>query len=658
MGSVTRTWTATDDCGNMATESQTITFSDTEGPMVDGCDDNSLLLVIGEGLEPLPPFFILTCSLPATVDFSATDNCSDDLNLLFDYTLDLFMDGTIDTSDNDLPNNSSLLIEYPIGIHLLTYTVTDDCDNQTTCTKTIEVRDEVSPTIFCLQRTAVLDPVTGTVTFEPSDMASNFIECELESTKFLLNDGSIVDNVVFECADYIGSAPTHEIFMTVIATDIWGNISTCGNFVTLALPSPDFCNTPPTFVQTDGTLFTESMEMVEGVNVMLEGAVEETSTTSADGQYSFNDLPMDLNYSITPSLNEDHLNGVSTYDIVLISRHILGLELLDSPYKRIAADINNSGSITTFDLVELRKLILFIDTEFQQNESWRFVPADFLFPEPSNPFLTIFPEQEFINGLSQNEEIDFVAIKIGDVNQTVVPNGLLAPEERDFKGQLVFGVEDVEISANETYEVAFTAENFEQIQGYQFSLQFDQQLVSFIDLKMGSLPGLSLANFGLSLLPKGIITTSWAQAEAVSRRTGEELFYLTFTARENVRLSKVLQISNRYTIAEAYDVESSLKEVALRFDEGAIAENTFHLYQNRPNPFHQETLIGFQLPRPGFVKLIITDASGKELQRIEKHFPKGYNNISVTDDELSSGLLYYKMTTPGFSETKRMIFQR
>ena len=122
---------------------------------------------------------------------------------------------------------------------------------------------------------------------------------------------------------------------------------------------------------------------------------------------------------------------------------------------------------------------------------------DYLFPEPSNPFLTVFPEQVFINGLTQNQELDFVGIKTGDVNQTVIANELLASEVRTFDGQLVFGVEDAELIAGESYEVAFTAEEFEQIQGYQFSLQFDQQLIYFIDLKMGNLPGLSMNNFGL-----------------------------------------------------------------------------------------------------------------------------------------------------------------
>ena len=62
-------------------------------------------------------------------------------------------------------------------------------------------------------------------------------------------------------------------------------------------------------------------------------------------------------YRIVPYKNDDPLNGVSTFDLVLINKHILGVELLNSPYKMIAADANKSNYISTFDIVELRKLL-------------------------------------------------------------------------------------------------------------------------------------------------------------------------------------------------------------------------------------------------------------------------------------------------------------
>jgi hypothetical protein len=46
------------------------------------------------------------------------------------------------------------------------------------------------------------------------------------------------------------------------------------------------------------------------------------------------------------------------YDLVLISRHILGLDTIADGYDMLAADANNSNTITTFDISLFRKLLL------------------------------------------------------------------------------------------------------------------------------------------------------------------------------------------------------------------------------------------------------------------------------------------------------------
>jgi hypothetical protein len=81
----------------------------------------------------------------------------------------------------------------------------------------------------------------------------------------------------------------------------------------------------------------------------------------------------------------------------------------------IAADANISRSITTFDVVELRKLILGIYDTLSHGKSWRFVDKAFAFPNANNPFQTFFPEG--INCISTPASgIDFTGIKIGDLN--------------------------------------------------------------------------------------------------------------------------------------------------------------------------------------------------------------------------------------------------
>ena len=71
--------------------------------------------------------------------------------------------------------------------------------------------------------------------------------------------------------------------------------------------------------------------------------------------------------------------------------------------------------------------------------------ADFVFPDPTNPFSGYFPEIYNINDFDLDMmEADFIAIKVGDVNGTAVPNNLLGLEDRNLQGDLRLMVDNLE----------------------------------------------------------------------------------------------------------------------------------------------------------------------------------------------------------------------
>ncbi len=121
---------------------------------------------------------------------------------------------------------------------------------------------------------------------------------------------------------------------------------------------------------------------------------------------------------ITPTKTTDPLNGVSTFDLIQIHRHILNIKTFDSPYQYIAADINRSGTITTLDLIQLRKVILGIDANFANNSSWRFINADHIFQDPNDPLKEYLPETIRIGLLYNRHNVEFIGIKIGDLNNS------------------------------------------------------------------------------------------------------------------------------------------------------------------------------------------------------------------------------------------------
>lgn len=171
-----------------------------------------------------------------------------------------------------------------------------------------------------------------------------------------------------------------------------------------------------------GEIRTDSNQPVGGVLVRLVRPSDTLAvTTTINGQFNFTDIELGQDYSLLVSKNVNAKNGVSTQDIILIRKHILNVDALDSPYSMLAADVNNSGTITTTDLIQIQKVILSVVSQFDNVPSWRFLPASFAFPNPTNPFPDTPPFGRFDFTLDSDTVIDFKAMKSGDANNSADP---------------------------------------------------------------------------------------------------------------------------------------------------------------------------------------------------------------------------------------------
>jgi len=161
---------------------------------------------------------------------------------------------------------------------------------------------------------------------------------------------------------------------------------------------------------------------IAGVTISLEGTIKATTVTDTAGAYQFGNLPPSGSYTVSLTKDFGDANGVNLLDVVLISRHILGVQPLDSPLKLLSADVNNSKTITVLDIIAIRKLILGIDLEFASSPAWKFVPADFQFFEPENPFAAFIPSKFTVPKLDNAvQNFNFLGYKIGDVNLSSDP---------------------------------------------------------------------------------------------------------------------------------------------------------------------------------------------------------------------------------------------
>ncbi len=583
-------------------------------------------------------------SVPA---LTATD-CSP--NLSWTVRIDFNSNGSIDQTGSS-PNLSG---NYPFGTHRVTATVEDGCGNIATCTFNITVVDGKKPTPVCVNGLAV----------ELMQVAGGGM---VQLTAAMFNSGSF-DNCtnpqnlqlqivpsIFDCDD-VGTN-----IVTMYVTDQAGNTDFCETYVIIQdnmVVCPD-----PLSADVSGNISNANNSGVNGVTVSMSGNGPLTNpvTTAANGSFIFSNLALDHDYTFTPGLNLNPLNGVTTYDLVLMTRHILNMELLDSPYKIIAADVNKSGTVTTFDVVEIRKLVLQINTTFTNNTSWRFVDRSYSFPNPADPFTPAFPEYFNVNDLAYDQNnVNFVAVKIGDVNGSAATNlDGDGADERNFTGKLDFVLDEMSLEKGKTYRVPFRASNFVNLLGYQFALRFNPEAMELENIEVGALEGLSEANFGLTMLEEGIITTSWDNSKNTLKDNNTVLFTLVFKSNTNNKLSNLLQITNAATPAEAYrssGQDMELLDVNLNFNSAETVNVDFELFQNKPNPFHETTTIGFRLPTAGPATLTVYDLSGQVLKTVSKDFAKGYNEIILNHSELgAAGVLFYQLETNSQTATRRMV---
>ena len=373
-----------------------------------------------------------------------------------------------------------------------------------------------------------------------------------------------------------------------------------------------------------------------------DGENKSTVFSTTDG-YAFNTLSTIENYDISGKFDGDYLNGVTTLDLVIIQKYLLGLKEINDPLRLIAADANNNGDIAASDLLEIRKAILGMSDKFT-NDSWVAISTDYTFVDASNAAAEAQNARvRHIEAGDQNiTDANFVAVKIGDLNGSA--NAL---ESRN-SSNISMMLDDANVTKGQVIEVPFYASDFNNVYGAQFTMN-----VSGMEVEGITSGALQVNENNINVVNSNVVF-SWNNANGVNVNDGEVLFTLTLKANANTRLSSVLNLNDNVARTEAYtgsDLE--INNINLEYRNSAVS---YALYQNEPNPFTEETVIGFDLPEAGTYTMTVYDVTGKELVVRTAEGTAGYNTVKLSKKDLNvSGVLYYRLESGDYTATKKMI---
>ncbi len=701
-----------DNCGVIVSRTvspNTFDCSDADGvtehpvtlTVVDAAGNSSscnAVVVIEDNFDPVAVCQNITVNLdqsgtasitPTDVDGGSTDNCTAtaDLQLAISQSTFTFAD-----AGTTIP---------------VTLTVTDENGNSNTCTAQVTVT--VPEPCFAVgtalgaTNTVVSVPVTVenflnvlSFQFAIELVNENIGEIVGVSGSILPGTGLIANLLTtdtMQLSYFNNQIPANPIsyadgttifFVDILLTGSLGDFSTI-NIIPNSMSLPlevvqDFgngafsatpCNAPspgavainqPAMLDIAGEILNENGQGVSQVDVTLTNgpATVATMTTDLVGDFLFEDVNAGGTYKITPSKDINWTNGVTANDLFTIQRHIVGLDTLDTNYKKIAADVFKDGIITTFDIVQLQTLLGSLGTIVPNTTtSWVFAAEKDTLADLAPLFVPAYTDCLVINSLPSDSLMnDFTGIKTGDVTGNANPMNLTGGNAQvRTDGALNLFLEDRQIEAGQEYELALTAKDFQQLVAYQWVLEFDPEVLQFEGYEGKALSNLGDLNFGQLFVEKGLLVMLWHQATAEQLAQDEVLYTLKFTAlRDADRLSDLLQVNESQLAAEAYRDGGLPLAVKLHFADQTGAKEEMVLLQNQPNPFQEETVIGFYLPYATNAKLQVLDMAGRLLLDIPGDYSAGYHEISLSRAELpSTGVLYYRLETTKEVATKKMI---
>lgn len=363
-----------------------------------------------------------------------------------------------------------------------------------------------------------------------------------------------------------------------------------------------------------------------------------------------------------------YANGVNILDLCKMTKHILGIEPFSSPYAMIAADINKSGSISTLDIVEARKLILNIYQELPNNNAWRMLPDYCKFPNPSNPFLQNCVSEISLAELMalDNDTARVYGVKIGDVDGDVQIPGTASPNVGTLDS-ITMLIPQGTIQANTPVAVPVKLDKDISYGGTQLIIQLAPGILQFDSISDGAVD-VPLPGFGASYFvpATGELRICMFNANPNTMQTipaNEPLFYLHLKSSQTVQLQDVIQlnISNQETPSMIMGSSCSGKYHMEYTYAGFVPVHTplakgVLLHPPSPNPFAGYSWLELELEQSENVSLEIVDLTGRILHTETRQLGPGATRWELPVEKIPSGTMcLWRLVIAGKSASGKLV---
>jgi len=588
----------------------------------------------------------------------AVTNCNGSGTINYSYKIDLDNNGGIDIqSSADTVNQV-----FQKGTHKIYWKAADNCGNAANCTYVFTVKDCQPPNLLCVNGlTQSLDLPDCEVSFMASSFILSMSDNCTPTNQLQLGIRKAGAGTGFPNATSVtyGQCEAGTNIIEVWVKEANGLVNSCNNYVLVQTNSgvcicnPDgdlqihSCGRTAINTKIPGEYnLSSTMESLSGVQPPLNKVRQQTVTDSC-ASILYDKLPFGGTYQATlrASKADNPLNGVTTFDLVIISKHILNIQPFQSIYQTVAADVNKSNTVTATDIVEIRKLILGLTDSFQYVPAWRLIRP---IANPANliDFSAVKDTYQINLPNLQNDvhlpALPFIGIKYGDLNSTAAALTGDA-DDRDDQTPLRLVYEDRWLNAGELYDIPFCLVGAANLNAWQLALQIDPAFAA-----VNGVIGLTAEN--VASRADGALRLLWFDAEGKRFLPGEALFTVQIRAIRPVRLSELLLPDASSLRAVSYEttLDGSDAQHPITVQSAAGLATSVQFFAPKPNPFDSETNFGLQLAQPSTVQLAVFDLSGRLLYQRRSDMNAGNQVVRLPADALpGSGMYLYRLSIQG-----------
>jgi len=148
--------------------------------------------------------------------------------------------------------------------------------------------------------------------------------------------------------------------------------------------------------------------------------------------------------------------------------------------------------------------------------------------------------------------------------------------------------------------------------------------------------------------------------QSVTRLASEVDLWSTYDEDSNVTRIVVLSWQGEAFSGPILEVSGEILSIEMASPVGGMAR--LHplpaqptLSQNYPNPFNSSTTIRFGLDQPGHYDITIYNVHGQSVHSFDGNVDAGYHEVNWNANDVASGVYFYRLTTSGSTQVKKML---